>query len=278
MPNITCLENRSLQTLGCTANRDKRLAIAQRGGYPWLPIACAPLPRNRTLLRRSLEILHRRPELLLVLAFGLVAAVTLAVIAFAAEIAEGETLAVDRAILHGLRAALDGMTGHPETVRRLMTDMTALGGGTVLTLVVVLACGLLVSVRRHATAAILAVQVIAGTGLVAWAKTLFGRDRPDVIAHFVSVNSLSFPSGHAANSAIVYLSIAVLLATAAPQRSARIYILCVAVALSVVIGLSRLYLGVHWPSDVLAGWAIGASWALAVGLITRWSRRHGLPR
>lgn len=217
-----------------------------------------------------------RPELPLVAAFGVIAAVAAGVLKLASEVSEGETEAVDRAILVWLRAAVHG-SRHETLIDRTMLDITALGGGTTLTLVIVIAAGLLISLRRYVTAAVLVVQVIAGTSLVAAAKLFFDRTRPDVVPHLASFTNASFPSGHAANSAIVYLSIAVLLATAAPTRPARGYIIAAAALLTMVIGFSRLYLGVHWPSDVIAGWAIGAGWALAVGLLARWLRRHDTP-
>ncbi len=103
-----------------------------------------------------------------------------------------------------------------------------------------------------------------GVAASALLKFAFGRARPDVVAHLVSVDTASFPSGHAMNSAVVYLTMAVLLARGQTQRGARVYIVAIGVLLTLMIGLSRVYLGVHWPTDVLVGWVFGASWAMLI--------------
>lgn len=122
------------------------------------------------------------------------------------------------------------------------------------------------------TAALLVGGVVSGSIAVALAKALFGRARPDLIDHLVEVGSASFPSGHSANSAIVYLTLAILLTQIVPRRAQRLYLIGVAVALTAAIGLSRVYLGVHWPSDVLAGWAFGTLWAMAWWALGAWLR------
>ena len=106
-------------------------------------------------------------------------------------------------------------------------------------------------------------------------KLFFNRPRPDVVAHWTSYASASFPSGHAANSAIIYLTLAVLIARSVRSRAVRIYVVASASLLTFLIGLSRLYLGVHWPTDVLSGWIVGAGWALFCSSIAWWlqSRR-----
>ena len=114
---------------------------------------------------------------------------------------------------------------------------------------------------------------IAGTLL----KQIFGRERPEVVPHLVQVDSLSFPSGHAFNSAIVYLTLGALLARTEQRRAAKVYILACAFLLAVIIGFSRVYLGVHYPSDVVAGWCAGAAWAAASAtLARRLQHRHQL--
>lgn len=98
--------------------------------------------------------------------------------------------------------------------------------------------------------------------------------RPDLVAHLVEVHTTSFPSGHAMNSAITYLALGALLARAEEARRVRIFFMVVAIALTLAIGISRVYLGVHWPSDVLAGWCIGASWAALCSLLARALQQH----
>lgn len=220
------------------------------------------------MIERLRELAGRRPEIPLVAAFGIAAGVAVAILHFASEIAEGETMAWDRTILFWLHAQMQ----ESPALREFIRGVTALGGATALTIVVVAACAFLLIKRRYATAAFLAVQVIAGTSVIRLAKIAFARARPDVVEHYTTFANASFPSGHAANSSIVYLSVAVLVATATPRVSARIAVLSAAIVLTTAIGLSRLYLGVHWPSDVLAGWTIGGAWAIAVRFIALWGR------
>jgi undecaprenyl-diphosphatase len=142
-----------------------------------------------------------------------------------------------------------------------MRDMTALGDGNILTLVVLAVTGFLLVQRKRLTAVLVAAATVSGSTLVAWAKLYTARARPDVVPHLVDVSSLSFPSAHAANSAIIYLTIAAVVSQAIAERGVRTYMIACAVLLVTLIGVSRIYLGVHWPSDVLAGWSFGVLWA-----------------
>ena len=106
-------------------------------------------------------------------------------------------------------------------------------------------------------------------------KALFARERPEIVPHLVEVHSLSFPSGHSMNSAIVYLTLAVLIARGYEERRTRSFVIGAAALLVLLIGVTRIYLGVHYPSDVLGGWTVGAAWALLTGLIaTNLQQRH----
>lgn len=173
----------------------------------------------------------------------------------------------DRAIIVGLR-----QWGGPAWLPHAAADVTALGGGTVLTMVVIAAAGFLI-VERHWLAALSVVLASASGG---WAvdlvKTHVGRARPDLVPHLVPVSSMSFPSGHAASSAVVYITIAALAAQVTAHRETRRYVIALAVLLVGAIGCSRVYLGVHWPSDVLAGWSFGTLWALGWWYATGWTR------
>lgn len=151
-----------------------------------------------------------------------------------------------------------------------VVDVTALGGFAVLTLLVLMACGYLAVMRRWGDAALLLAATISGTMISEWLKAGFDRARPDIVAHVVETTSMSFPSGHAMLSAVTYLTLGVMLARAQKRRRLKTYILGSAIVLTLLIGVSRIYLGVHWPTDVLAGWSLGAGWALLCWAIAAW--------
>ncbi|MET0364921.1 MAG: phosphatase PAP2 family protein [Sphingobium sp.] len=193
----------------------------------------------------------------------------------ASEVVEGDSFALDRQILTGLRSATDTtLPIGPAWLRVAMIDMTSLGGVTILTLISVLTAGYLFSSRKAGTAAFVIAATAGGAILSVLLKDVVARSRPDLVTHLVEVNSSSFPSGHAMNSAITYLTLGALLARTERGRHVRIYLLAVAIALTLVIGASRVYLGVHWPSDVLAGWCVGATWAALCSLVARTLQRN----
>jgi undecaprenyl-diphosphatase len=184
------------------------------------------------------------------------------------EIREGDTYRLDRTILVALRRPGElGVPVGPRWLQETARDITALGGFTVLTLVVVMGAALLVLHRRRFQAAVLVGAVLAGQGLAQVTKQLVGRDRPDLVPHLDQVYSSSFPSGHSALSPIVYFTLAGILAAGEPNRAAKTLMVGAAAALVLAIGVSRVYLGVHWPTDVLGGWAMGAAVALLATLV-----------
>jgi undecaprenyl-diphosphatase len=208
---------------------------------------------------------------LLVAAFGLFAFARLA-----DEVQEGETHRFDEAILLALRNPLDPADPvGPWWVEAMMRDVTALGGTVVLTFITVVAVLYLAIDGKRGAAVLLAVSVGGGTLLSTLLKLGFDRPRPDLVAHLVDVRTLSFPSGHAMLSAVTYLTIGVLVARVSPKRRIKVYVTAVALVLTLAIGLSRVYLGVHWPTDVLAGWSIGAAWAMACWLGAVFLQRRG---
>ncbi len=206
----------------------------------------------------------RRPDTRILLS-GLIVFSALAAFAYvASEVLEGYPLAIDRWLLLRLRLVADpGVSVGPRWLLQVMVDLTALGGGTVLTLVAVFVTLYLAARRKVALAVFVLSSIAAGGVLTAVLKTLFARARPDIVPHLVEVSSASFPSGHAMNSAMVYLTGAALLASAEPSRRVRIFLVSAALALTLAIGFSRVFLGVHFPTDVLGGWAIGIAWAVA---------------
>jgi undecaprenyl-diphosphatase len=144
----------------------------------------------------------------------------------------------------------------------VVRDITSLGSTTVLTLVVAMVAVFLVLHQRKRAAALVVAATSLGALAVTIVKLLIARSRPDVVGQLMAETSHSFPSGHAANSAIVYLTLATLLFPVVRERRLRIFLFAVAILLVAAIGASRVYLGVHWPSDVLAGWVFGSGWAM----------------
>ena len=228
-------------------------------------------------IRTSLPTLFRKhhPDSYVLALFLIIAVGLFAFLKLASEVAEGDTAAFDRWVLQALRNPADpALPIGPDWLRRTMVDITALGGTPVLTLLVIVTAGYLVAARKAATAAFVVAAVTGGALTSTLLKLLFARARPDIVGHLVEVHSASFPSGHALNSAVTYLTLGALLARTAGARSLRIYVMAVAVSLTLVIGFSRVYLGVHWPSDVIAGWCLGAAWAVLCSLIARTLQRR----
>ena len=197
--------------------------------------------------------LYRRHRHLLGAGLGAVATTLLLAIGL---LVARQPFALDRAILAAVRGA------GPAWLRRTAVDLTALGGGTVLTLVVIAAAILLLVRRQPLLAAALIGASWSGGRVVQAVKAMVARARPDLADRLVPVASASFPSAHAANSAIAYLTLAALAAEITRDRGMRRAVFALAILLVGAIGASRVYLGVHWPSDVLAGWSFGALWAL----------------
>lgn len=194
----------------------------------------------------------------------------------ASEVVEGDTRRFDEAVLLALRnpADLSDPLG-PPWLEEMMRDLTALGGTAVLTLVTVAVAGFLILTGKRRAAATVGVAVVGGLLLSNALKWGFARPRPDLVPHGQAVYTQSFPSSHAMLSAVVYLTLGALLARTQPRRRVKLYFLAVAAILTVLVGASRVYLGVHWPTDVLAGWTLGAGWALLCWLATLWLQRHG---
>ena len=160
-------------------------------------------------------------------------------------------------------------------VEEAVRDLTALGGVLLTTMFTSLAVLFMVLDNRPRAATFLAGAVIGGVVITFALKAGFDRARPDLVAHGMEALSASFPSGHASTAAVVYLTIAAFLARAVHRRRLRVYIVGVALLITIAVGLSRIYLGVHWPTDVLAGWTLGATWAAFCWLLERDFRRRG---
>lgn len=181
------------------------------------------------------------------------------------EMLEGDTHAVDLKFLRAaqsLRATQPWLTG-------VMRDFSSLGSAAVMTLFTSVTVGYLLLTSKRAMALLVAAAVITGALGIAWLKLGFGRARPSAEFAELIASGLSFPSGHAGVSAIVFLTLGALLASTRIQAIERTYILGSAALMSLLVGMSRIALGVHWATDVLAGWAFGAAWALVWLLLVR---------
>lgn len=202
---------------------------------------------------------------------GVIAAITSVLwlfIEIAEGVAKGETDKIDTAILMFFRSTEDpSQPFGPGWLKEIMRDISGLGGPGVLGLLIVATAIFLLLSGRRRTALFVLLATFGGGLVSVLLKEGFSRPRPDLVPHGTFVYSTSFPSGHAMISAVVYLTLGALIARLIPGRWLKIYVMCIAVALSVLVGISRVYLGFHWPSDVLAGWAAGAAWALGCWLV-----------
>lgn len=192
------------------------------------------------------------------------------------EVIEGETLAIDERLLLAMRSDADPSDPvGPAWVEELARDVTGLGGAGLLTFITLAAAGFLVLQRKAHLALYLVLAVSGGSAASTLMKSGFDRARPDLVAHGQAVYTSSFPSGHSMMSAVAFFTIGALLASAQPNLRLKAYLLALATFLSVAVGVSRVYLGVHWPSDVLAGWTAGAAWALLCWGVANYLRRRG---
>lgn len=207
--------------------------------------------------------------------FLIISALVFAFDRLASEVVAGDTMAFDRYLMAGLRNAADSSVPvGPRWLQTAMLDITSLGGVSVLTLLTMFVAGYLIMIRKVGSALFVVMAVSTGAIGSTLLKSVFERPRPDLVSHLVTVNTTSFPSGHAMNSAVVYLTLGALLARTRTERITRVYILSVAVVLTLMIGFSRVYLGVHWASDVIAGWVVGASWALLCSTLMRFLQQR----
>ena len=150
----------------------------------------------------------------------------------------------------------------PIWVEELARDMTALGSFGVLTLLVAASVFFLLMARQKHDALTMLAATVGGIAVVLLLKTVLARSRPDELIRSVYVSTPSFPSGHTMMSTVTYLTLGAFMARELRSRALQMYVMLLALVVSVLVGMTRVYLGVHWPSDVLAGWSFGAAWAL----------------
>lgn len=190
------------------------------------------------------------------------------------EVLEGDTHAIDERLLLSLREADDPSDPvGPRWFEEMIRDYTSLGGTGVLILMVTAVSCYLFMLKRYKNLAILLTAVLGGVILSFLLKDIFGRPRPDLVVDTSEITNASFPSGHSLLAAATYLTLGALMAQIQPRFRLKAFTMLLAIFLMVLVGFSRVYLGVHWPSDVLAGWTIGAVWALLCWLGAHWLHR-----
>ncbi|RTL32577.1 MAG: phosphatase PAP2 family protein [Burkholderiales bacterium] len=197
-----------------------------------------------------------------VLAFSFLCALTWLLVKLTSEVIEGDALRVDQIIVQALRHADNTPIGPPALVD-IARDITALGSPIVLSLlVIVTTVGLRLAQQQLMAGAVL-VSSMSGFGATLLMKTAIARGRPAAAYRLIEVSGMGFPSGHAMMSSVIYLTLAILVAKASREVRIKLFVLSVAMTLAGLVGLSRVYLGVHWFTDVVGGWVAGAVWALA---------------
>jgi undecaprenyl-diphosphatase len=204
-------------------------------------------------------------------------AVLLFVFGFIAQrISEGKPLKFDRRVMLALRnSAKPPAPIGPAWLQEAARDLTSLGSTIVLGIITFSVVGFLFLTGKPAVAWLMLVAVLGGVALNNLLKFVFARPRPDFVTHLARVFTTSFPSGHATVSAIAYLTMGALLARTYPSFTLGLYFMSLATFLTVLIGVSRIYLGVHYPTDILGGWCIGGAWAMACWVLMAWLQSTG---
>ena len=210
--------------------------------------------------------------------FGVILAATV-LFAFgklASAVGVGSTVAFDEWLIVALRTPGDLADPiGPKWLKEMMRDFTAMGSTGVLSLMVLTIAGFLAMTRKGLAALFVLVSVAGGVLISQTMKLAYARPRPDLVPHWAEVVTASFPSGHSMMSAVVFLTLGALLARSQTSGAVKAYVLAMAVILTLLVGVSRVYLGVHWPTDVLAGWALGGVWALICLLVMQWLQTRG---
>ncbi|MGD9646368.1 MAG: phosphatase PAP2 family protein [Pirellulales bacterium] len=233
------------------------------------------LRRAQRLLSSAAKL--RNSEWIPLAVLLLVGLVMWAFVELADSVAEGELQKLDRALMMVFR---HGEAPHdplgPRWFEDSMRDITSLGSLGVLSVVTVAALGYLWLQGKHAAVVYVLVAVLGAQGISSLLKAFYDRPRPDLFPHGVAVYTASFPSGHSAMSAATYLTLGTLLARYQKSKRLRVYLVLVAVLLALLVGISRVYLSVHWPTDVVAGWTIGAAWALLCWAVAALLQQRGV--
>jgi undecaprenyl-diphosphatase len=231
-------------------------------------------PMIANFKRRLLGLIHwlGGTDLLLLLALLVLTAGLLAFLLLVDLVQGGRTQSMDESIMLWMRPP--GSTPSP-MLNEVLRDLTALGGVVLLTLVTLSVVGYLIIDRKLHAAGLVAAATLGGLALSTVLKHLIDRPRPTVVELLSAAITSSFPSGHSMMAAVVYFTLAALLCRSLRQRRMKLYVLSIAGLVTLLVGVSRVYVGVHYPTDVLAGWSAGLAWAVICWLLARWLQRHG---
>ncbi len=190
--------------------------------------------------------------------------------AIANGVDNGRTESFDSRILVSMRRSGDLAPAGPPAVLEAARDVSALGGLLVLGLLTIGTAAYLVLDGKSHIARFLILSIGSGEAVAVLLKDVFDRPRPEIVPHAAYASSTSFPSGHSMMSALTYLTLAVMLAGSRKRKRMKAFFLIMAALVVLLIGVSRVYLGVHWPTDVLAGWTAGGVWALLSLVVGKW--------
>ncbi len=247
--------------------------------FPCGPWAGVDLTWSLNVIARARKLLNRfgvDVDLFMLMILAAIILTGWLVAELADEVLEGSTQRYDEWVLRHLRTPGD-MTDPigPRWFKDMWRDITALGSSTILTLVTAACAGYLLMRKQHRILILLLAATIGGSIVSLVLKTAVDRPRPEFASPESYVATASFPSGHSMLSAVVYLTLGALLARTTNQYRYKIYYLTTAALITLLVGLSRVYLGVHYPTDVLAGWSVGLLWALFCWLVAYVLQKRG---
>jgi len=202
-----------------------------------------------------------------------IAALLVGFIGLASGVLSAATEPFDHAILQALRTEVSDPYG-PAWLERTVVNLSALGSAAVTSLIVCVGALFFLLDKRPRQAILLAgVTSLAALGMTGL-KLLIGRERPTIVEHIEVIRGLSFPSGHTLIAAVLYPTLGMLIASNLRQRHLKVFVFVVAALLALIVGLTRVYIGVHYPSDVLGGWLLGLAFAIAAGLVVQSLKRQ----